>query len=130
MPTDGYRNLSLTTEAASVLKNLVEQLVDELGRSVTTSEVVRIAVAVVADAPTAQIKAAADHLFDRVTVYELARRLGLPEHEVGVLGAWTGAPWGTVWTEGEAAGLIYTYQATCNRHGVFECTGPECQDDH
>lgn len=111
MPPTGYRNVSLTVDASFVLKNLSEQLTDELGRSVGASEAVRIAAAVVADTPTTQIKAAADRLFDQVTVRELARRLGLPEHEASTLGAWTGAPWGTVWTEAEAADLIEAWQA-------------------
>lgn len=126
MAPAGYRNVSLTIDAVSVLKNLTDQLADELDQPISHSEALRIAAAVVADAPTTQIRAAAEHLFDQVTVNVLTRRLGLPEDRAGAVGAWTGADWGTVWTEAEAAVLIEVWKLTCGIHGVHGCRAAEC----
>lgn len=118
MPPTDYRNLSLTTDASLKLKALTTLVVDTLGHPVSFSGVVCLAADLISHNPTLIADAAA-RVFDQetVTVHELARRLGLPDHEAGAVGAWTGAPWGTVWTEAEAAELIKEWRADATQSG-------------
>lgn len=44
-----------------------------------------------------------------VDLAELTRRMGLPEDEQSAVAAWTGDPYGTVWTEAEADQLVMTW---------------------
>lgn len=46
-----------------------------------------------------------------VTLAELTKRLGLPDHEQSAVGSWTGEGFGHVWTEAEAAELIEIWNA-------------------
>lgn len=46
-----------------------------------------------------------------VTLAELTRRLGLPEDRQDAVAAWVGDPWGTIWTEDDAAELVAIWAA-------------------
>lgn len=46
-----------------------------------------------------------------VDIAELTKRFGLPEHEQSAVSAWTGDPYGTLWSEEEAEVLRQAWEA-------------------